>query len=553
MRKLETIVCLLFLVLQVPAQSQFDRNFEVARNIDIFSSVCKELEMFYVDTLNTTKVVRTGIDAMLRELDPYTVYYSEEDMDDLKMMTTGKYAGIGSVIRLYKKDWVVIAEPYEGSPAARAGLKAGDILLDIDGTDLKGKNTTEVSSMLRGEPQTSFLLKVRRPGVEKPLSFKITRETIATPAVPYYGMVTPEVGYINLSGFTENSSTIVRRAFVDLRGKGAKSLVLDLRDNGGGLLGEAVEIVNLFVPKGKLVVKTVGKVKSTCMEYKTQHEPLDLQMPLAVLVNGNTASASEIVSGALQDMDRAVVIGDRTFGKGLVQSPRDLPYNGSIKLTTSKYYIPSGRCIQAIDYKHRDGDGRAVHIADSLTRVFHTEAGREVRDGGGIRPDIEVKLDTLANISAYLAIDDVLFDYATAYCQKHKTIPPADRFEVTDADFEEFCRQVKSSEFKYDKQTEKALKTLREIAGFEGYLEGASAEFEALEKKLTHDMDYDLQLNRKDIKKLLADEIIKRYYYQAGSVQQALKDDPVLERAKAVLADDAAYREILTKKEGGAE
>lgn len=547
MKKLQIFVWSLLVSLPMFAQNSSDRNFELSRSVDVFSAVCKELDMFYVDTLDTKKVVRKGLDYMLSQLDPYTVYFSDEEMGDLKLMTTGKYAGIGSIIRLYQKDKVVIAEPYANTPAAKAGLKAGDILLYIDDIDLKGKNTSEVSNLLRGEPETSFVLKVQRPGVKEPMSFKITRETIANPAVPYYGLLSPTVGYINLNGFTVDCSKSVRKAAIEMKGQGAKGLVLDLRDNGGGLLGEAVEIVNLFVPKGKSVVKLMGKVRSTSNEYKTQREPWDLEIPLVVLVNGNTASASEIVSGSLQDLDRAVIVGGRTFGKGLVQTPRDLPYNGSIKLTTSKYYIPSGRCIQAIDYKNRDQYGRVERIADSLTHVFHTELGREVRDGGGIRPDVDVKLDTLANISAYLSVDDVLFDFATDYCLSHPTIPAVKDFELTDADFDSFCEKVKASEFKYDKQTEKALGSLKEIARFEGYLDAASEEIAALEKKLNHNIDFDLKKNKSDILKMLTDEIVKRYYYQAGSVEYALKADPAIEKAKELLGDEAAYRKILSK------
>lgn len=549
MKKLHILFLFVLLGMPAMAQNNSDRNFEIGKNLDTFSSIVKELDLFYVDTLDTKKMVHRGIDYMLNSLDPYTVYYSEDDMDDLKMMTTGKYAGIGSVIRLYQKDKVVISEPYANSPAARAGLKAGDILLQIDDTDLTGKTTNDVSSMLRGEPQTSFVLKVKRPGVEKPMSFKITRETIQTPAVPYYGIVSSNVGYINFSGFTENCSKDIRKAVIELKNQGAKGLVFDLRNNGGGLLSEAVEIVNLFIPKGKLVLKTQGKTKQAMSEYSTKKEPLDENIPLVVLVNDNTASSSEIMAGTLQDYDRGVIVGSRTYGKGLVQSVRELPYNSSMKLTTSKYYIPSGRCVQAIDYKNRDGLGRATRIADSLTHVFHTEAGREVRDGGGIRPDVEVKVDTVANITAYLAVDDVVFDYATEYYQKHPELESVAKFKLTDEDYAVFCQKVKDSEFKYDKQTESALQSLKKIAEFEGYLNAAKEEFEALEKKLNHDIDFDLQQNREEIEQMLSDEIIKRFFYQAGAVEQSLKYDTNLEKAIEILNDEVKYKEILSKKE----
>lgn len=549
MKKLHTLALLWLMACPLLAQNTSDRNFELGKNLDTFSSIVKELDLYYVDTLDIKKVVRRGIDYMLNSLDPYTVYYSDEDLGDLKMMTTGKYAGIGSVIRLYQKDKVVISEPYANSPSVRAGLKAGDILLQIDDTDLTGKSTSDVSALLRGEPETSFVLKVKRPGVEKPLSFKIVRETIQTPAVPYYGMVASDYGYINFSSFTENCSKDIRRAVIELKNQGAKGLIFDLRNNGGGLLSEAVEIVNLFIPKGKLVLKTQGKTKQSESSYSTKKEPLDENIPLVVLVNDNTASSSEIMAGTLQDYDRGVIVGTRTYGKGLVQSVRELPYNTNMKMTTSKYYIPSGRCVQAIDYKNRDGMGRATRIADSLTHVFHTEAGREVRDGGGIRPDLEVKLDTVANITAYLAADDVVFDYATEYNQQHPEVKSVAAFKLTDADYAAFCKKVKESEFKYDKQTESALQSLKKIAEFEGYLEAAKEEFEALEKKLTHNMDFDLQKNRAEIEQMLSDEIIKRYFYQAGAVEQSLKNDSCLDKAVEILRDEAKYKEILSKKE----
>lgn len=548
MKKLYCIFALLILVLPAKAQNTGDRNFEVAKNIDIFTAICKELEQYYVDTLDTKKVVRKGIDYMLGQLDPYTVYYSDEDMGELKMMTTGKYAGIGSVIRLYQKDKVIISEPYANSPAARAGLKAGDVLLKIDNTDLTGKSTADVSAMLKGEPGTSFVLKVQRPGVQKPLDFKIIRETIATPAVPYYGLVKGDVGYIDFSGFTENCSKDIRKAVIELKGKGAKGLVFDLRNNGGGLLSEAVEIVNLFLPKGKLVLKTKGKIKSAESEYFTKKEPLDADIPLVVLVNDNTASSSEIMAGTLQDYDRGVIVGTRTYGKGLVQTVREMPYSSSIKLTTSKYYIPSGRCVQAIDYKNRDGMGRATRIADSLTHVFHTEIGREVRDGGGIRPDVEVKLDTLANITAYLSAADVLVDFATDYYYSHPNLASVAAFLLTDEDYAKFCDMVKKSDFTYDKQTESVLKSLKQIAEFEGYLESAKEEFDALEKKLNHDIEFDLQQNKEEILRLLSDEVIKRYFYQAGSVEQQLKYDKELDKAVEILHDTAQYKSILSLK-----
>lgn len=523
-----------------------NRNFQISKNLDIFNSIFKELDLFYVDTIDPEKVIGVGIKAMLEQLDPYTVYYPEEQSEDLKMMTTGKYAGIGSVIRFHKKkNHVVIAEPYENMPAADAGLKAGDVLLEIDGKDLTGKTTAEVSDMLRGEAGTSFMMKVERPGAPQPLDVKITRKSIQTPAVPYYGMVGKGVGYILLSGFTENCSRDVRRALIDLKQQGATSLVLDLRGNHGGLMGEAVEILNLFLPKGVEVLSTKGKLKQASSVSKTSKEPLDVNMPLAVLVDEESASASEIVAGALQDLDRAVIIGTRTYGKGLVQIIRDLPYSGNLKVTTSKYYIPSGRCVQAINYQNRDAVGRPERIPDSLTHVFHTAGGREVRDGGGVTPDIKVKDEKLPTMLFYLVNDDVLFDYATDYCLKYPEIASPEIFALSDADYAEFKERVKKSDFTYDKESEKALEALKEIAGIEGYMEDAKPEFETLEKKLTHNLERDLDHFSKDIKRLIEDEIVKRYYFQKGAILQQLKDDNDLKEALKILADQIAYKKVL--------
>ena len=523
-----------------------NRNFQISKNLDIFNSIFKELDLFYVDTIDPEKVIGVGIKAMLEQLDPYTVYYPEEQSEDLKMMTTGKYAGIGSVIRFHKKkNHVVIAEPYENMPAADAGLKAGDVLLEIDGKDLTGKTTAEVSDMLRGEAGTSFMMKIERPGTPQPLDVKITRKSIQTPAVPYYGMVGKGVGYILLSGFTENCSRDVRRALIDLKQQGATSLVLDLRGNHGGLMGEAVEILNLFLPKGVEVLSTKGKLKQASSVSKTSKEPLDVNMPLAVLVDDESASASEIVAGALQDLDRAVIIGTRTYGKGLVQIIRDLPYSGNLKVTTSKYYIPSGRCVQAINYQNRDAVGRPERIPDSLTHVFHTAGGREVRDGGGVTPDIKVKDEKLPTMLFYLVNDDVLFDYATDYCLKYPEIASPEIFALSDADYAEFKERVKKSDFTYDKESEKALEALKEIAGIEGYMEDAKPEFETLEKKLTHNLERDLDHFSKDIKRLIEDEIVKRYYFQKGAILQQLKDDNDLKEALKILADQIAYKKVL--------
>ena len=532
-----------------------DRNFQISKNLDIFNSIFKELDMFYVDTVNAEKMIQTGVEGMLSLTDPYTEYYPEEEVSSLKEMTTGKYGGIGAAIRYYEaKDRIAVVEPTEGMPAAEAGVKAGDIILSVGGKemvrgDMKPQEfSSKVSEALRGEPGTSFVLKVLRSlkNDSTVMEFKITRKNIRTNPVPYYGMVKDSIGYLALSSFTENSAKDFKKAFIELKQKGAKSLIIDLRDNGGGSLSEAVDIVNLYVPKGQEIVVTKGKVRQAQGSYKTQNEPVDTQIPLAVLVNGATASASEIVSGSLQDLDRAVVIGSRTFGKGLVQTIRPLPYNGTLKVTTSKYYIPSGRCIQAIDYAKKNADGSVARTPDSLTTVFHTAAGREVRDGGGIRPDIEVKGDKIPNIVFYLMNDDLIFDYATQYCWDHPTLASVDDFKLTDADYEAFKKLVKSRNFTYDRQSEKMLKSLKEIAEFEGYMTEAAEEFKALEKKLNHNLDRDLDYFAKPIKEYISQEIVTRYFYQRGAAMERLKDDTDLEEAIKVLQNPVRYREILS-------
>lgn len=527
-----------------------DRNFQIAKNLDTFNSIVKELDMFYVDTLDPNKTVREGIDYMLSSLDPYTEYYPEDDQAELQQMLNASFGGIGSLITYNQKlKRSMIAEPFEGTPAAKVGLKAGDILMEIDGKDLAGKNNQEVSQMLRGAVGTSFKLKVERPdekGGTRPLEFDIVRQTIQTPMIPYDTIFNKNVGYINLSTFSGTPSKDFKKTFLKLKKEGITSLVIDLRGNGGGRLEEAVEIANFFLPRGKVIVTTKGRTKQASNTYKTLREPLDLDIPITVLVNGATASASEILSGAFQDFDRAVIVGSRTFGKGLVQTTRPLPYGGVMKLTTSKYYIPSGRCVQAIDYKHRNEDGSVGTIPDSLTTVFHTAAGREVRDGGGVMPDIEVKQEKLPNILFYLVRDNLIFDYATQYCLKHPSIPSPQEFKVTDADYNDFKAMVKKADFKYDQQSEKIMKTLKEAAKFEGYLGEASEEIKALEKKLTHNLDRDLDYFSKDIRSMIADEIIKRYYYTRGGIIQQLKDDDGLQAALKILADPVKYKETLS-------
>lgn len=552
MNKIWISMLALLLALPTFAQKDKDHDFKVAKNMDVFNAIYKNLDMMYVDTLNADEVIGYGIKAMLGSLDPYTTYYPESDQKELKRMLTGKYAGVGALIRYNNQlQTVVIDEPYENMPAAEAGLKKGDVILSIADTSMVGKEVSYVSDHLRGEPGTSFIIKIKRPSTGKEMKMKVIRRTIQMPYLPYYGMLQNQVGYINYNSFTENSARDVRRAFIDLRKQGAKSLVFDLRDNGGGSVQEAISIVNMFLPKNKLILQMKGKLKRSNNEYKTSVEPIDTVMPIAVLVNENTASASEITSGSLQDYDRAIILGTRTYGKGLVQATMDLPYNGQMKLTTAKYYIPSGRCVQALNYKHSRG-GYVEHVPDSLTKVFYTVGGREVRDGGGIKPDVEVKPDSLPNIAFYLAgardSNEVMLNYEVDYIAKHPTIAAPEEFALTDADYEEFKARVLKANFKYDRETEKYLKDLEKLAKFEGYYEDAKPEFEALKKKLSHNVAKDLDYNKATIKRLLENAIVAAYYYQAGAIRNSLRYDKVVKEASRLLNSPEEYAKILHPK-----
>ena len=547
----KVLISLLMVLLAAPAFAQIDRDhdFKTAKNMDIFNSIYKNLDLMYVDTLDAEEVVGNGIKAMLGSLDPYTTYYPEEKVNELKNMLTGKYAGVGAVVRYnFQLQRVCISEPYENMPAAEVGLKKGDIILSIDNEDLTNKDVAYVSDHLRGDPGTSFIIKVKRPSTGKTLKMKITRRTIQMPFLPYYGMLEGGFGYINFNSFTDNCAKDVRRAFIDLKKQGAKGLVFDLRNNGGGSVSEAVSIINMFLPKGKTVLKMQGKLQRSNKEYKTSVEPVDSVMPMVVLVNGNSASASEIMSGSLQDYDRAIILGTRTYGKGLVQTTMDLPYNGQMKLTTAKYYIPSGRCVQALNYKHSKG-GYVEHVPDSLTKVFYTANGREVRDGGGVKPDVEVKPDSLPNIAFYLAgardSNEVMLNYEVDYIAKHPTIAPAKDFALTDADYDEFKARVLKADFKYDRETEKYLKDLEKLAKFEGYYDDAKPEFEALKKKLSHNVAKDLDYNKEYIKQLLENEIVAAYYFQAGAIQNSLRYDKQIKEAVKLLNSPEEYGKIL--------
>nr|WP_315088969.1 S41 family peptidase [uncultured Prevotella sp.] len=554
MKKLFIVFCLWILAFGGAAVAQNnsdkDHNFKVAKNLETFSAIYKYLDLMYVDTLNADEVVGNGINYMLHSLDPYTVYYPEDKVKDLDLMISGKYAGIGAVIRYnFAIKNTIIDQPYENMPASEAGLKKGDIILAIGDSSMVGKDVSYVSNRLRGDAGSRFVLTIKRPSTGKKMKFKITRRSIQLPAVPYYGLQDDGVGYLNLNSFTTDCSKDVRRAFLDMKKQGMKSLVLDLRNNGGGSLQEAINIVNMFVPKGITLVKTIGKIERANKEYKTTVEPIDTVMPIVVLVNDETASASEITSGSLQDLDRAVILGTRTYGKGLVQVSMDLPYNANLKLTTSKYYIPSGRCIQAINYKHSNG-GYTEHVPDSLTHVFYTADGREVRDGGGIKPDIEVQPDSLPNIAFYLTSSgrdssEVMLNWELKYLSTHPTIAPAKNFVISDADYADFKQAVLKSGFKYDRESKKYLEGLVKLARFEGYYDDAKPEFDALEKKLNHNIAKDLDYNKQTLKQLLTSDLVSAYYYQRGSMENSLQFDKQWKRAVELLKDPTTYKKIL--------
>ena len=540
-----TLLFAFLCVLGAGAQKQSGHNAAISRNLEILNDIYKQLDIFYVDTLDADTVIGWGIRSLLRQVDPFTDYYPQED-EELRQMTTGKYAGIGSAIRYHKKEGrCVITEPFENSPSQRVGLKAGDVIMRIDGKDVKGWGANQVTGLLRGEAGTTFELIVRRGGEEKTLH--ITRQTIQTPDVPYYGMIENGIGYICLTGFTDGTCKDVRQALVDLKQQGADKMVLDLRGNPGGSVTEAVDIVNLFVPKGRKVVYTRGKMKYTEHDYYTAYEPIDTVMPVVVLIDGISASASEIVAGSLQDMDHAVVMGTRSYGKGLVQMVRDVAYDGHLKITTGRYYIPSGRCIQAYDYRHLNADGSAGTVPDSLARVFHTAGGREVRDGGGIKPDVEVRPDSLPTLIYDLVSSDEFFDWATDYCSKHEQIAPAGEIKLSDEEYNQFVQYITEAGFKYNRRSEEVLKVLRDVAKREGYLEQAEQEFEALKAKFSPNLSTDLLRFRKEIEIYIGDELSRRYYFDRGSIKQQLSDDPCIERVKTLFSNAEEFNKILGK------
>lgn len=539
----------LLLPVAMAASSDNGNEAAIARNLDTFNTLYKELNTFYVDTIDTEKSIQTAINAMLGELDPYTEYLPASEQEDFRTMTTGEYGGIGSYIMQYK-DSVLISEPYEDSPAARAGLIPGDVIIKIDNDSTIGWTSEQVSNKLKGQANSTLQVVVSRPYVGE-LTFNITREKIRMNSVPYYGVVRDSIGYIALSSFTENSPSEVREALLALKKEqGVKSIVLDLRGNPGGILESAVQIVGMFVPKGTQVLQQRGRVIQNDKTYKTTQDPIDDKIPLVVFIDGASASASEIIAGALQDLDRAVVIGSRSFGKGLVQSTRPLPFDGILKVTIAKYYIPSGRLIQAIDYSHRNPDGSVARIPDSLTTVFKTAHGREVRDGGGITPDIKVEYPEMTRLYFNIVRDNWAFNYATRFAHEHDTIASPEEFVITDSIYADFKKFIDPSEFKYDKVCEDGLEKLKKVAEVEGYMNDSTrAQFEVMAKLLKHDLNKDLDTHRKEISGILAMEILKRYYYQRGQAIESLKNDVCLDEVVKLFGKPGEYYRILNIEE----
>jgi carboxyl-terminal processing protease len=521
-----------------------DKQFEISKNLDIFATLFRELNIYYVEETNPGELMKKGIDAMLESLDPYTNYIPESDIEDYRFMTTGEYGGVGALIRS-KNDYVVIAEPYEGFPAEKAGLQAGDVILEVNGKSAKGKSTSDISKILKGQPNTVVKLLIKRDGEKNPFEVSVTRQEIKINNVPYSGMINETTGYIKLSGFTETASKEFKDAFAALKDKGMKNLIFDLRGNGGGLLRESVNIVNLFTEKGQEIVSTKGKVKDWDRVHKGLNNPIDTEIPITVLTDKNSASASEIVSGALQDLDRAVIVGQRTFGKGLVQQTRPLSYNSQIKVTVAKYYIPSGRSIQRIDYAHRNKDGSVGSFADSLIKAYKTKNGRVVYDAKGISPDIETEERKFANVTVSLLNESHFFDYATIYKRNNPKISVAKDFKLTDSEYEEFVKFLAGKKYEYTTQTEKVVEQLKSTAEKEKYFEEFMKEYELLQAKVKNKKDGDLYRFKDEIKEVLENEIVSRYYYQRGRIESGLKYDKEVQKALETLTDKSIYASIL--------
>ena len=548
---MKRFVISLFIAVALTAMA--DKNerqmFSYSQNVEVFSDVLKRLSIHYVDTLDIDKSVKYGIGAMLSTLDPYTVYFTEEEAKEFAEQSTGEYAGVGCTI-VQRDSAVYVSEPFEDTPAYEVGLRAGDKIVMIDNDTVLTWKSDDVSKRMRGLPNTSLRMVIERTGVDSLIEVNIMRRIITRNPVVHYGTVADGVGYILLETFSDKAADEVRKAFIELKEKNhITSLILDLRDNGGGLVGEAVDILSMFVPRGTTVLESRGKDADGNHVYKTNREPIDTQIPLVVLINGYTASSSEVVAGALQDLDRAVVVGERSYGKGLIQQVFPLPYNRTIKVTVSYYYIPSGRSIQAIDYTKRDADGRVARVPDSLTNEFKTAGGRIVRDGGGITPDIAIKPDTMSHLHYYLYMGHHIFDYATRYVSNHDTIAPAADFSLTDADYEAFKDFVEQRDFKYDKMSSKRLEELREAMTFEGYMdENAKHLIEQLEQSLQHNVRQDLDTFRKEIELSLAQEIVRRYYYQRGAIEVSLRGDTTIKGAVDLLQSPMQYKDILSPK-----
>ena len=548
MKHIHILILALLLSVGVYAQEK-QNNFEIAKSLDIYNSLLRELNLNYVDEINPGELNETAIKAMLDGLDPYTVFIPESDIENAKFMTTGEYGGIGALIQ-YDGEYTRISEPYFGWPAQKAGLIAGDVILEVNSVDCKKKNTQQVSEMLKGQPGTELTMKVKRYGEEKPLIKVLKREKVKIDNIPYYTVFNNGVAYLSLSGFTRDAAKEMKEKFLEMKkNHELKGFILDLRGNGGGLMNEAVDIVNLFVPKGKMVVSMRGKAANANSVHPTTNEPVDLEIPLAVLVDGNSASASEIVAGAIQDYDRGVIIGERTFGKGLVQNILPLSYNTQMKVTVAHYYIPSGRCIQEIDYSHKKDTTQAK--TDTLGKAFTTVGGRTVYEGHGITPDVKVKRDPYATVTAYLYGKNYIFDYANKFYSEHKTIDSADRFQIDEATYQDFMKFVKDKNFSYTTESEKAIEKLKKVAKDEGYLDKIQPQIDLLEKNFAAEKENDLISNRKDIEELLRSEIVGRYYFQKGRIISSLNDDPDLKRAFEILLNTNGkdeYHSILSGK-----
>ncbi len=539
-RQLSALAVAFILSAQVFAQSN---GFEVIKNMELMDQIYQHLEMYYVDEPQAGKLGKTAIDAMLKGLDPYTVYYHESNIEDYRLMTTGQYGGIGALIRKIG-DYTFIAEPYEGNPAQKSGLQAGDKIISVDGKDMFKKESDDVSSALKGPKGTTIVIEVERENEGKK-KISVTRDEIKLPDVPYSGMVNSTVGYIKLNSFTQTAASDVRAAFLELKSQGMKEVILDLRGNGGGLLIEAVKIVNMFVKKGETIVTTKGRVAEENRVYTTLESPLDTEIPLTVLIDEGSASASEIVAGSLQDLDRGVVIGETSYGKGLVQRTYDLKYGSKVKLTIAKYYTPSGRCVQRLEYYEKEDGERPKEIADSLLKVFKTKNGRDVIDGRGIEPDVKVELENLSRLTATIYANNLIFNYATRYHNSHVSIAEAGKFALTDAEYDEFKKYVLSEEFTYSTASEEMLKKMKETAEKEGFYEDSKAEYDALMARVVPSKDRDLEKFRSEIKYLLENEIISRYYYQKGRAIDAFRNDLYVEKALEILKTRSTYNTIL--------